>query len=148
MITDIKPTGEIIELPVPEAGYYVQLHYVYDETDDEKDVVTGPFPMDKKDLLIELLNVLDAMVDLAFQGRNDDDDRGNYSDIVNYRLWFDAVDQNLTRQGETYRNKALRKQLSMSIEQAPDGSEQAILTHFTVWYHDGTSYAKYLQGTI
>ena len=131
-ITDVKVLSNKTPVQIPERGFYIDMHYMYGDADGDKDTSTGPFPDDKKDLLIEFMNVLNEMVEM--------DDTDDYCTIANYDRWFDASfhGRNLTPE------QTFRKNLNLQIEYTPDGwSTVARLTGWDVYYYDGTSLDKY-----
>ena len=120
---------------LPERGYYVDVCYRYDK---ELETVTyGPFPMEKKKLFIEFMNLLEQMIALCPDGMKLD---GGYIDMDGYDKWFDHEYSDGTPDDDF--------RVSMKIKSEwwyiDDQSFAAQLTEIkAAYFHDGLSYDPY-----
>ena len=122
---------------IPEEGFYVTLQYMYCDADGYASHTAGPFPMEKRHLLIELLNVLDQMVKLyADTGKGGDE---GYESVPLYNAWFDE-----NYKGPEDDDTEFRESIGLEIEYVPDGyGSIAKLTDFEVYYHDGQTLDRF-----
>ena len=109
---------------IPARGYYVRLRY-----ENAEDVTTGPFTNGDKPLLVEFLNVLEAMRELYPSGKSDFDD---YAGIPGHDRWFDPETFDETPADER------RRELSVLVEFDDDGWVAWLKDYECVW-HDGKS---------
>ena len=133
-----------VQIPnIPKRGFHVTLSYMYGDADGYKDVSVGPFPDEKKHLLIEFLNVLEDMATRYPHGKGGFD---GYEDVPNYNKWFDT--ETMEEEGEPdFENPddaAFRDNLELEVECAPDGyGSIASFQGYTIIWRDGKTLSEY-----
>lgn len=145
MIIDVSiMDGHSVRLPIPDRGYYVECKYVYDEH-ASKIATYGPFPENKKHLLIEFLNLLEEMVTLCQADKNKVI-TDEYWEIENYSKWFNQS-QRLT---DGTPDDVFRHSMDMKPEYWPgsDDNQFATLESFDCIYRDGLTYHRYGVGML
>lgn len=83
-ITDVEIDNKV--KPDVSGKYYVKMEWMFGDANGYGKTVAGPFPENKKDLLIEFLNILQNMINLYSGGKCGWD---NYEEIEGYELYFD-----------------------------------------------------------
>lgn len=86
MFTDLKINTDLPK--VPAQGFYVTLEWMFGDADGDVERTFGPIPHDRRDLVLELANLLEDMVCLY-----EDSGKGGYDgyeDVNNYNLWFES----------------------------------------------------------
>lgn len=84
MITKVE-IGNKKDFEVKEKGYYVQMKWMNDEYEYTK-TTAGPFPVERTDLLLEFLNIVQNMINLYKEkGKYGSE---NYDEIEGYDMYF------------------------------------------------------------
>ena len=139
-IIDVEIAETAQPAGIPQEGYYVELHYMYGDADGYNDVTAGPFPNSKKHLLIELLNILEAMLASYPNGKGGWD---GYSHVPGYDKWFDP-DYDAEKDGKPDPDAEFREELGLETECTSDGYGCiAKFTGYDIWHHDGKTLDKY-----
>ena len=131
---------------IPERGFYVTMEYMYGDADGYNTVVAGPFPDEKKHLLIEFLNVLEDMAHRYPHGKGGFD---GYEDVPNYNKWFDV--ETMAEECEPDfadpSDAEFRDGLGLEVECTPEGiGAIASLTGYDVTWRDGKTLGEYAVG--
>lgn len=133
----IQPPANTNPSIFPEQGFYADLKYMYGDANGYNTVTAGPFPMDKKHLYLEFLNILEAMLARFPEGKGGFDD---YEDVPGYMDYFDPEGSDDDADDDAY----FRESLGLEPEYCPDSyGAVATLTQYETYYHDGESMAKY-----
>ena len=141
IVTDVKLNGTSTPTEIPEKGFYVDLNYMYGDADGYNTVTAGPFPEDRKDLLVEFLNVLEGMLAEYPHGKGGFD---GYENVPNYSKFFETEDGYETEDEADAAQEIEQLGLLQEIEYAPNGyGSVASFEGYTCYYHDGTSLTKH-----
>lgn len=133
MFTDLKINTDLPK--VPAQGFYVTLEWMFGDADGDVERTFGPIPHDRRDLVLELANLLEDMVVLY-----EDSGKGGYDgyeDVNNYNLWFESKKSD-------DKDQQIRNNVGCEIEYTPDGSGcVAELTGYNVTYQNGITAGAY-----
>lgn len=132
MIKDVVIKDMIKE--IPKRGWYLKLYWNFDG-DRGTDETCGPIPEDRKDMLVEILNLLENMIE-----SEDTSERDRFKDIPNYKKYFDFEFDGVEPETEDYR---IIYDLGLCTESDEYTYEIARLEDFDVYWHDGKVINKY-----
>lgn len=126
------------EVKIPKQGYYVNILWEFKEGKDMTKV--GPFPEDRKDLLVEFLDILERMFLLYPHGKGGLDD---FEEVEGLDLYMDYVDLNKLSKEEAETQK-IRNMICMRIPRDNAGMGLVPdLEKACVIYQDGVSDMEY-----
>lgn len=148
---DKNPTAPSI----PQEGFYVTLYWMFGDADGDTEQTAGPIPTGRRDMVIELANVLENMVDLyADSGKGGYE---GYETVPGIAKWFpneefdcddDDTDEDFDCDNDnTDKNdpdQTIRTNLELEIQYTPANCGCiATLTGFDVFWQDGKTTTKY-----
>lgn len=141
MITHIE-IGKEIKTDIPKEGFYVKLKWMYGDADGYAFKEIGPFPEERKDLYIEFLNVLNAMIaEYAKTGKGGFDAYDHIPGVEKFFCTDEFFPDELHLDEDSYN---FLYDLDLRIETVPNGYEnEAELLSFTPYYHDGENINPY-----
>lgn len=126
---------------IPEEGWYLKLYWGYDGGDDEREVKYDPIPSDRKDILLDVLNLLKDMV-AKYSESNDY--VYHYEDVKNFKKYFDYNFEGVEQETEDYR---IIYDLGLCTES--DACEDPMkLVDFSVIWHDGKVLNEYIVDIV
>lgn len=142
MITAIKIKNPI-KKKVPKKGFYVKIKWMYGDADGYKETKVGPFPENRKDILIDFLNVVSDMLRLYPHGKGGYDGYDSVDGYLkffseDYRYDYDALTD------EEKETRAIEEYVGAEQVYTPDDSGcVASICGYKVYYMDGITDDKY-----
>lgn len=135
MVVDIKVKDKI-EMKIPKRGWYIKLCWTldYDECIDE---VYGPIPENRKDLVIELINVLLGMIDETYDKDPTEIDYGN---VPGVNKFFDFKFEGVDTDSEDF---SIIDDLGLITVREDVDYNIGVLDSFDCTWHDGIGVEDY-----
>lgn len=134
MFTDVV-INKVKRVNVPKQGYYVNI--LWEFKDGSKTTKVGPFPENRKDLLVEFLNIVERMFRLYPNGKIGLD---NYESVEGYDLYYNYIDLSGLSKEEA-ESQRIRNSVNAEIP-CEDSGHLGItpsIKQATVDYYDGVS---------
>lgn len=137
MFTSLRVANSADVPGVPRHGFYFKLEYMYGDANGHADRIIGPFPAERKDLVLEFANVCQGMLDAYPEGKGGFE---GYEDVPKYEAYFNEdFDPD-----EDDPDQEVRDTVGAETEYVPDGSGcVASLTGFSCYYQDGIRPSPY-----
>lgn len=126
---------------VPEKGWYLTLNWGY-IGDDERHVEYGPIPEKRKDMLLEIINLLNDMIDKYAD--TDIYEAYSFNDLSNFDKYFDYKLNGVIEGTEEYR---VIYDIGLCAEYDYYDEPMKLVDYNVVW-HDGKVLNSYNTNLI